>query len=186
MTTKLLAGAAAAAAVGGVAVAAVTYHGPVTVHSSSPASTGALFSSGSGASQDRGRSGRPVGHPSGPATAPSSVSGIPQVTPPRSGLGTLPPVVPNPSLVGLCKAWTKKHHPSPSDNSRAFQQLIAAAGGVENVDAFCAALQSPSSPASPPVEQSHDPKSKAPKPPHKTKTPKPPHKAKSKASKPKP
>lgn len=176
LTTKLVAGAAAAAAIGGVAVAATTYHAP---HRSQSSTIGSAVSSpGNVSSHDTNRS--HGGSQKAPASLRPPAIRTTKSTPQRSGLGTPAPRVPNPSLLGLCQAWSNKpHEHGKSEDSRAFRQLIRAAGGVDNVDAFCASLTNASGSKSPkPHGSAPAPrtKSKPAKSPHKTKTP-PPHAA---------
>ena len=116
-TTKLLAVKAVLAAMGitggGVALAAATGHLP-----SQPGGTPAAASSA---------------QPRASATAAASASGSPESSPTAS---------PSPSLRGLCQAYTAGtgNNPGKALDNPAFTALITAAGGKDQVAAFCTSL----------------------------------------------
>jgi hypothetical protein len=132
LTTKIAAFAVAAVAFGGVATAAVTGHlsphtGPTT----------------------------PVPPTSSHAAAPVQLSTSDNAERATAGGG---PAVPAPDLTGLCHAYTAgagSDHGKALDNP-AFTALITAAGGRDNVAAFCAGLLPSASgkPSGPPTQ--HD------------------------------
>jgi hypothetical protein len=60
----------------------------------------------------------------------------------------------SPSLAGLCKSWLARPHDNgKADDSAAFSALIAAAGGEDAVDGYCASLLASSSSTSPALNQ---------------------------------
>jgi hypothetical protein len=113
--TKLLVAKAVIAAVGvsggGVALAAATGHLPANL-----AGKPAAASSAAAAASSAG--GKSTSHPADPAASPS------------------------PSLRGLCQAYTARVSQSPGKalDSPAFTALITAAGGKDNVTAFCTSV----------------------------------------------
>jgi hypothetical protein len=127
---KVVLGAALAAlATGGVAVAAATDHlpGPGSHHSQA----------GPAAESSHVRQVSP--------STPTTPSGQPTPTGPRGQSGTHPSsshasaASPSPSLVGLCTAYEAKvaDNPGKALTGPAFTALITAAGGSDNVAAFC-------------------------------------------------
>jgi hypothetical protein len=144
---KLIAFAAAAAAIGGVTYAAADGH--------------------------FGAKHKPNGASSTHSTAGQSESGGGDSTAHGNASGA--PASPTPSMLGLCEAWlsspTVSNHANP-----AYDALIARAGGRDNVNSFCAALRVSAS-ASPHPTKSAKPSSSntnsgkpSTHPPHPTKT----------------
>ena len=77
--------------------------------------------------------------PAAPATANPGLTRAPAATP--TALPT-PSGTPTPSLTGLCRAF--QAGASPSASNPAFAALTSAAGGTENVAAYCVDLIGPS------------------------------------------
>ena len=119
--TKLIAAAASAATIGGVAFAAVT-----TGNTFSPSTGHSPAGSSAASSADDGTRGNGKSNGAGD-TASDSSNGTP-----------------TPSLVGLCKAW-EAHQDNrggngKSEDSAAFRVLISTAGGLGSVNGFCTTL----------------------------------------------
>jgi hypothetical protein len=180
--TKVLAGVAAAAAASSIAVIAVDDRGPANHprQSISADSAAATASSSTGRASHSPSTEASRRRDPKPASTPRHAASSPV------GSGTSrPPKVPDPALTGLCTAWSKQKdlHGKPAA-SPAFGRLIAAAGGVDKVDAYCATLiNAPSTPKPRP-----SPKSKpTPRPSSKSKpTPKPTPKPSKKSERTKP
>jgi hypothetical protein len=151
IVTKLLAGAATAAAVGSIAVVAASHSNQT--HSAGPLASASVVASDSASSSSADSSS--VSAPASDATSSGSLSMSPsESTPPSGGQGSgsgSTGHAPNPSLMGLCNAWlARPHQHGKADQSAAFRQLIGAAGGVDNVSAFCATLLNRPTPSSTP------------------------------------
>jgi hypothetical protein len=119
LALNVLAAAACAAAVGGIALAATSGNlsGPL-LHPNHAAPT----------ASDHAQHTPPV-HPANSNT----VSG--------SEHRTDPSATPSPSLVGLCKAWlARPSDAGKADSSAAFTVLLTTAGGVDAVDGYCTDL----------------------------------------------
>jgi hypothetical protein len=132
LVTKIVAGAVAAAAVGGIALAATSeghHHAPMPHPGTTTSATGRPSSS---APSSSGVGSAPPSSSSSP-TGPRSVTG-----PPSSGV-SLPPL--NESFRGLCQAWiSRPPNNGNADNTPAVARLITAAGGADKVEAYCVAL----------------------------------------------
>ena len=135
VAAKVVVGAAvAAAATGGVAVAAATNHasGPAN-HDTRPA----VAASGKHAT---GTPSAEAGRPS-PLPTPTS-PGRPYAAHPSSATSRAAQGSPSPSLVGLCAAYRAgvANNPGRALDNPAFTALVTAAGGKDNVSAYCTAI----------------------------------------------
>jgi hypothetical protein len=144
VAAKVVAGAAvAAAATGGVALAAATNHasGPAN-HDTRPA----VAASGTHPT------GTPSAEPGRPSPLPTPTSpGRPSAAHPSSATSHAAQGSPSPSLVGLCTAYQAgvANNPGRALDNPAFTALITAAGGKDNVIAYCTAILA-SHPTEPP------------------------------------
>jgi hypothetical protein len=135
LAAKVVVGAAvAAAATGGVAVAAATNHasGPAN-HDTRPA----VAASGTHTT------GTPSTEPDRPSRLPTRTSmGRPSGGHPSSATSHAAQGSPSPSLVGLCTAYQAgvADNPGKALDNPAFTALITAAGGKDNVTAYCTAI----------------------------------------------
>lgn len=150
LVTKLLAAklattaAVAAAATGGLTLAAATGNLPAPIEHAAHAVFGA--SNGSQGAQDLSASGAPsTDSPSDAAGAgepTDSQTDEPSVTDSASDSSS---ETPSPSLPGLCHAFQAHSTDNPGKwlDSSAFTVLVTAAGGKDNVTAFCTTLIGP-------------------------------------------
>jgi hypothetical protein len=161
LAAKVVVGAAvAAAATGGIAVAAAANLG------SGPANHGTRPAVAASGTHPTGRPSTQPGRPS-PLPTPTS-AGRPSSAHPSSSASRAAEGSPSPSLVGLCTAYQAgvATNPGRALDNPAFTALIIAAGGKDNVIAYCAAIlpgphpsgtpshptAAPSSPSSHPAE----------------------------------
>jgi hypothetical protein len=135
VAAKVVVGAAVAvAATGGVALAAAT------THASGPANRDtrpAVAASGTHTA------GTPSAEPGRPSPLPTRVSmGRPSAAHPSSATSHAAQGSPSPSLVGLCTAYQAgvADNPGKALDNPAFTALITAAGGKDNVTAYCATI----------------------------------------------
>jgi hypothetical protein len=163
VAAKFVATVAAVLAVGGVAYAATTVGAPNSAHTAATSSSGATSSRSAAASGPAASSSPGSGSASASDTSsasdpsasnPASVSGSASVSDtgrPTHPSATHPSAAPNPSLVGLCRAWlARPTDAGKADQSAAFTVLVTAAGGKDNVTAYCTImLTSLSLPGSP-------------------------------------
>ena len=135
VAAKVVVGAAVAvAATGGLALAAATTHasGPAN-HDTRPA----VAASGTHTT------GPPSAKPDRPSPLPTRVSmSNPSGAHPSSGTSQAAHGSPSPSLVGLCTAYQAgvADNPGKAMDNPAFTALITAAGGKDNVTAYCTAI----------------------------------------------
>jgi hypothetical protein len=132
LAANLVIGATVAAATGGVALAAATHHLPGPLHHAHAPVVGESHSQGAAPPSASNRlptptaAGRSGAHPSGSTTHTAA---------------------PSPSMVGLCTAFNAAvaDNPGKALNNPAFTALITAAGGKDNVAAYCATILAESS-----------------------------------------
>jgi hypothetical protein len=138
LVTKIIAGAVAAAAVGGIALATSSVehnHRPTPRTGSTSSSQGQPSSAlppspSTSGSHPRTLSSTPSGLSTPGATA---AAGSPSSSDSATTLDE--------SLKGLCRAWlSRPPNTGNADNTPAAARLIAAAGGEDQVDAYCTAL----------------------------------------------
>jgi hypothetical protein len=137
LAAKIALASAAAAATGGIALAAATGNLPDTSGADAPV---AAASDSTGVSTDQPTD--PVS-PTGtdgvsdPAEPTESAEPSESVEPTDAG--------PSPSLNGLCKAYQAgaTSNPGKAISNPAFSVLVAAAGGVDQVGDYCTALVGP-------------------------------------------
>ncbi len=151
LAAKVVIGAGfAAAATGGVAVAAATHHLPGPLQHEAHAAP-----SGNASKSD---------HPSGSASTHSSNK--PTTSPGAPGQGGehssgpathTPHATPSPSLRGLCTAYNAgvATNPGKALNNPAFTALITAAGGKDNVAAYCVTVLASAHPSGKPSASDH-------------------------------
>lgn len=147
LATKIIAGAASAAAVGGIALAASTGHlGNGGPHATGPGSAISATHSMAGQLATGNGSGPPAALDS-PGSASASGSALSSFDP---ALGT--PSARVHALAGLCQAWRAHEHHAVDHgrwrSSPAFRTLVAAAGTDRDVDPFCDVLLGPADSAS--------------------------------------
>jgi hypothetical protein len=139
--SKILAAKAVAAVVllagatGGVALAATVSNGsdappadrPAATRTATPSSAANPSSAAEHGSADRTKSADP--------TATES--------PTASAAAPAPPANPDPSLTGLCNAWSAgaTDNPGKAADNPAFSALVKAAGSPEKVEDYCATLK---------------------------------------------
>jgi hypothetical protein len=160
LAAKVVVGAAvAAAATGGVAVAAATNHasGPAN-HDTRPA----VAASGTHTT------GTPSAEPGRPSPLPTPTSmGRPSGAHPSSATSHAAQGSPSPSLVGLCTAYQVgvADNPGRALDNPAFTALITAAGGKDNVTAYCTAILPSRHPSGTPSHPTASPSSHPTEPP---------------------
>jgi hypothetical protein len=126
LAAKIAAAAAvAAAATGGMAIAAATGNLPGPLHDSTPRVDAATAAA----------------HSSAAASAAASTSAESSSAPAEPSESEAPgsSATPHPSLDGLCKAFRAgaTDNPGKAISNPAFSVLVAKAGGVDNVAAYC-------------------------------------------------
>lgn len=142
--TKVIAAAASAAAIGGVALAASTGH--LGTSGKSPASPpGLAIASGHRADASTGSSGA-SGSSSSESSASSSAASSSAASSSAASSSAASSSAPSPSLVGLCHAWQAHENGGSASthgkwmDSPAFTVLVTTAGGPSSVDGYCATL----------------------------------------------
>lgn len=168
LATKIVAGFATAAVIGGVSLAASTGHLPgqgpghppahpvvntlvTPTGSATPTPTGsstALADPDTTAAPTGNATPTPTPSPS-PTVTPSATDSGASLVPSPADSGASP--VPSPAaLTGLCRAWQAHEHnpanPGKWRRSTAFARLITAAGGPDSVDGFCAVVAGSTTP----------------------------------------
>ena len=138
----LIISAAAVLATGGIAVAATTGNIPNPLPNSPHTTVVTPESNGGETSATKTKS--PSTVPDQTATSSPGVASSTTATDATSAAKTSSS--PSSAFIGLCRSWiVRPHDNGKADDSTAFQGLIAAAGGVDSVDSFCArVLASPS------------------------------------------
>jgi hypothetical protein len=80
--------------------------------------------------------------------APATGAGQPTGTHPSPATTPAGPDATGPAASGLCTAWAHaKTHGTPSQQTAAFRNLAAAAGGASNITTYCTAIPHPGPPA---------------------------------------
>lgn len=141
VAAKLVLGAAvAAAATGGIAVAAATGNLPGGTHHHQQHAAVGLTSHAN--ARHHGQQ-APIPQPTASATASSSVASTSAASAPTASGSAA--ATPSPSLHGLCTAFRAgaTDNPGKALENPAFSALVAAAGGTDNVGAYCDSLLGP-------------------------------------------